>query len=81
MDKIQFSDSKVVLVCAFRYALGRRTYVVSTLVEEILNNWELLDNHTKNLMKREIVEHKELFGNLGMSCDEDEWKKILDKEG
>ena len=32
----------VILFCAFRYALGRRTYVVDTVCKQIHRSWETL---------------------------------------
>ena len=67
-----------VLFSAFRYALGRQTYIVSSIVENILNNWDNISDKLKNLMKKEI---QESINNdkAGMECDVKEWRKILDK--
>lgn len=77
---IQIKDPELILSCAFRYALGRRTYVVSAVVDDILSNWNEIHSSTKERFKKEIIEHKNLYGDLGMSCDEAEWNIILNKE-
>ena len=78
--KLKFTDDRLNLFCAFRYALGRRTYVVSCVVDDIINNWNLLPEHDKNLFKKEIKEYEELYECLGMDCDKEQWYRILNKE-
>jgi hypothetical protein len=71
-------DERLVLICAFRYALGRMTYVVGTVVDLIRNNWHVLDDGTKDLFVREIHDHKRVFGNIGMDFDERAWMSIVE---
>jgi|JTFP01.1.fsa_nt_gb hypothetical protein len=79
--KLNFKeDDELVLFCAFRYALGRRTYVVSAIVEIILENWEKFSPERQEQFKKEILEHKKLCGDLGDACDEDSWNRILQKD-
>jgi len=68
-----------ILFYAFRYALGRKTYAVQDVVENILNNWDNITTHTKTFMKKEIEEaiHED---RAGMSIDIVSWEKILIKE-
>jgi hypothetical protein len=68
-----------ILICAFRYALGRRTYVVGVIVEEIHRLWNSLSENDCELIVREILEHKKKFGNLGHECDEKEWMSVVDR--
>lgn len=72
-------DKEILISCAFRYALGRRTYVVGSVVETILANWDHLSSQTKVRFVQEIREHKKQWGDVGMECDEREWQKIIDK--
>lgn len=76
---IKLEDPESILSCAFRYALGRRTYIVSTVVSEILNNWEQINPHVLERFKKEILEHKEVYKEIGMACDEQEWMSIVNK--
>ena len=76
---IHLEDPELILSCAFRYALGRRTYIVSTVVSEILNNWEQINPHVLERFKKEILEHKGLYKSLGMACDEQDWMSIVNK--
>jgi hypothetical protein len=67
----------VILMYAFRYALGRKTGAPSTISTEISRNiaqfkpWEL-----KQIVK-EILEHEEYFGDLGDDCDKEEWRNLI----
>lgn len=80
MSKYKITDDyQLLLMMAFRYALGRRTYVVSFIVKEILDNWGVFSDSRKAQFKKEINEHLELYGNLGDDIDVSEWNKILKK--
>ena len=69
--------SSVILMYAFRYALGRKTGAPSTISTAISRNivqfkpWEL-----KQIVK-EILEYEEYFGDLGDNCDEREWYGLI----
>ena len=78
MGNIKFKDKELVLLCAFRYALGRRTYIVSMIVKEIINNWNNIIPELQSKLKYEIINYKETYTNLGMECDEVQWNKILE---
>lgn len=61
---------------AFRYALGRQTYVVSDVVETIIRNWDELSSNVQRRIKMEIEEA--ISKNMaGHEMDVKEWKKIL----
>lgn len=71
---------EVLVLCAFRYCIGRRTAVVSEMVEHLLGNWSELSEHFRFLILSEIswsVEH----GLCGDPCDIREWRKITDAFG
>ena len=71
------------LIYAFRYVLGRRTYAVSTIIDLLKSNWDILSEGDKQLYIKEIKEYKELYGErgLGDSCDIKCWNSILELEG
>jgi hypothetical protein len=80
--KIDFSDvnQDIVLFCAFRYALGRQTYVVGSVARVIRSNWEWMPKSRREFYKKEIreaIEHNDA-GNV--IIDVPEWRKILDLE-
>lgn len=69
-------DSEV-LFYAFRYALGRKTYVVNDVVRALREHWTTMKVNEQRLIHKEILEAiKE--NNAGMDCDITEWKRILE---
>lgn len=71
-------DEQITLTCAFRYALGRKTYVADSVSSVLLHKWDELSKHHKELYYKEIMEAKEQ-NKLGMSCDERAWMRIVDQ--
>ena len=69
-------DLSAMLVCAVRYALGRRTYIVDWVCEFIRNNTNLLIEKDKKVIIRDI-EQQEEYG-YGDKCDEEDWLALLD---
>ena len=69
----------VILFCAFRYALGRRTYVVDTVCKQIHRSWETLSVSDRELFVKEILEHHDRFGTLGDASDASDWLSIVDR--
>lgn len=67
------TDLSMLLVSAERYALGRRTYIVSWTCDVIKNNLKLLTEKDRKVMIRDI----ESAVNYGDSCDERDWKELL----
>ena len=63
------TDTQLLYIAAFRYALGRSTYVVPAIAGAIRESRDLLTDETARLMAREIVECK----HLGMECDAAVW--------
>ncbi len=69
-----------ILFYAFRYALGRQTYAVSSVVECIVNNWPVLRENTKEKIHREVREaiSESLAGDS--KIDVPIWNKVLQLE-
>lgn len=44
----------IVILCALRYAITRRSYVVGTMRDFIKKHWSELAKHTKNNIIRDI---------------------------
>lgn len=63
------TDTQLLYIAAFRYALGRSTYMVPAIAGAIRESRDLLTDETARLMAREIVECR----HLGMECDVDLW--------
>lgn len=64
------------LISALRYALGRRTYIVSTTAEYIANEIPKLSEQCKNVMIQDI-EVQERLGGCGDQCDKESWMWLL----
>lgn len=52
-------SNRVTLVCAFRYALGRKTYVVKDVQETICDNIDILPVPTLKTIHNELVRYME----------------------
>lgn len=65
-------DQDITIGCAFRYALGRSTYVVSSVASEIEENVERISIKTRHRM---IAEIEEAITNktAGMQMDVERW--------
>jgi hypothetical protein len=73
---------------AFRYCLGRMTYIVGECADWIIANWDKFPPNVRSLIERELEEE---FGNddrermhnpqgmwkpLGHDCDRKEWERV-----
>lgn len=74
----QEDDFSELAVCAVRYALGRMTYVSHSVPRAIINNIDLMTTNALTVIVRDITEHKERYGKIGMSVDEDSWMRFKD---
>ena len=63
----------LIVVSAFRYALGRMTYVTGSTSEWLLRYWDRLSPPTQALIVREIQEAAARDG-LGWDCDKQAWE-------
>ena len=70
-------DFNTMAIYSFRYALGRRTYAVSEMVDLLIRRKDELSPFTKKLMIKEIAygdDHKLIT----MECDKVEWFRLRD---
>jgi hypothetical protein len=74
-----FGRDNLMVIAAFRYCLGRRTYIVSDCVAWLREIWPLLVSRDKRLIKKEVDEALSA-GRAGDHCDRDEWIKIMELE-
>ena len=68
------TDYELILLAAFRYALGRKTYIVGAVVDAILEK-ERSEFFIKTI-QGEIWQAIET-GNAGMECDIRQWERLL----
>jgi len=76
---IDFEDCNqdILLFCAFRYALGRQTYVVGSIADIIKANWEHMPQSRRNLFRKEIEEAIEKGYAGSVNIDVPCWLSIL----
>lgn len=68
-------DLQILFIAAFRYALGRMTYVAPTVAGMIKDNIDYLTGNTIKLLIKEI-EDGEARGGLGMDVDKEIWLRL-----
>ena len=69
-----YRDQSIV-ICAFRYALGRRSYMPSLVADWIKEHWSQIDATNRELIAREIEQALER-GEAGDRMDEDVWRAL-----
>lgn len=76
---IDFNDCNqdILLFCAFRYALGRQTYVVGTIADIIKANWKHMPQSRRDMFRKEIEEAIEKGYAGSVNIDVPEWLSIL----
>ena len=67
-------DEDITLGCAFRYALGRMTYVVDSVANEIERHAETMERKTRLRIIREIQEALD-EKKAGMDMDAKRWNE------
>ncbi len=65
------------LIYAFRYSLGRRTYVVSDMCRSLRCHWAALPCAWQEIIHREIREAIDREG-AGDACDVADWRGLLE---
>lgn len=70
------SEYEHMLISAVRYALGRKTYIVSLTVNYVIDELPKLSDPCKRVMKHDI-EHP-LHG-YGDNYDKEDWMRLLAK--
>ena len=73
--KLNRMDFRLLILSAFRYALGRMTYIVPVVANVIGESKDRLDSQAIDLIIKEIEEAEKRDG-LGMECDIDVWLKL-----
>ena len=73
--KLNRMDFRLLILSAFRYALGRMTYIVPVVAGVIGESKDRLDSQAIDLIIQEIEDAEKRDG-LGMECDIDVWLKL-----
>lgn len=76
----------LMVIAAFRYCLGRQTYVVQTCSDWLTDIWPLLTEHTQGVIRRDLEEEfrrddeararEEKHKPLGWDCDRKDWERV-----
>ena len=71
-------DLKDMIMCALRYALGRKTYITSETAEFIKRYPELIDERVKGVMLRDLEEYFQKMESFKFDdeCDFNTWKNL-----
>lgn len=70
-------NNEILLFCAFRYAIGRRTYVVSSVAESIAKVAPIMHDIEKEKYVKEIIEYyNSNNGEIGMLFDTELWTNL-----
>lgn len=48
-------DDDEIMICAFRYCLGRQTYVVSNCCRWLRERWDKLDPNTRAIIRADLL--------------------------
>lgn len=73
--KLNRMDFRLLILSAFRYALGRMTYIVPVVANVIGESKDRLDSQAIDLIIKEIEEAEKRDG-LGMECDIEVWLRL-----
>lgn len=68
-------DDEILLFCAFRYALGRQTYVVGTVVNRLIREYLNIDPINQQKYVKEIDE-ADVKNQIGSSYDREDWMRV-----
>lgn len=74
--EISKKNLRVLLICSFRYALGRRTYVPDMIKKMIIDNWDVLTDHD-HYQIREDIRHAIKHDMAGHDYDVKTWQELL----
>ncbi|MGD9613790.1 MAG: hypothetical protein AB7H90_01185 [Alphaproteobacteria bacterium] len=75
-------DEETMLLCAFRYCLGRMTYVVGDCQRWIRDRWDRLSPGMREVILRDLREalQRDAQGrqSIGMDMDRRMWTRLLE---
>ena len=76
------SPEETILICAVRYALGRKSYIVGEVAQYVMFCRKKLSQACVNIIIRDIEEEMVFYHRagqtLGDECDERTWKNLLE---
>ena len=81
--KIDFDDvhQHIFLICAFEYALSRKTHYVRSVCDILELNWNNMPQHLKGKIKRELRDSLDNGFTIIPNSDATVWDTILKLDG
>lgn len=86
MNANNWGSDQMMVIAAFRYCLGRMTYVVEDCARWIITNWDQFSDNTKFVIQRDLEEEfrrddeaREIgstYKPLGQDCDRNQWERV-----
>jgi hypothetical protein len=90
MTEKNFGRDDLMVLAAFRYCLGRQTYIVSDCADWLVEQWENIGESTRKLIQRELEEAfkqddearidnqfgLKTYWALGADCDRRQWGRV-----
>ena len=70
------TDEKSMAICAIRYTIGRRSYIV-TQGQQWAREWGEKSKWVRDVIRRDLREAADRHGALGDECDEAGWRNVL----
>lgn len=81
MPMISNDELGLAIICMVRYALYKRTYVVSQVIEFVRKNYAHLSENDRKVLRRELEQElsfaSEINDTVGDKIDDDEWRRLL----
>ena len=69
-------DMETFLICSFRYALGRQTYIVSDIAEKLIEYKDVLPEFLVKQVHDDIEKAIDV-NSAGADMDIEVWKKVM----
>ena len=84
--KPDYGMNDLMVTAAFRYCLGRQTYIVGECAEWLIRIWPKINSGARFVIQRELDQAfvdddkdraaKKEWRTLGADCDRKEWEKV-----
>ena len=81
-----YGRDDLMAVAAFRYSLGRMTYIVGDCADWLIEQWPNIAERARNIIQRDLDEafkrddeyraDRQDYKPLGHDCDRAQWEKV-----
>ncbi len=85
-EYLSLFDPEELIVCSFRYYVGRRTISTVSFANNLRKNWESLPDRVKSVIGNDLefeiksfYEDDAPFSPLGDPCDREAWMNLYQK--